>query len=313
MDDVQRERDHLPFALRDLEWVISSHSLISTDPEPDLAAVPETAVLLQQLRNNPDPLEAWLGDVTKLNLGRYFERLVAFWLHHLPQVKILARNLVIRKEKQTIGEIDLIFDVDGALYHWELAVKFYLNTGDGTAEAAFVGPGLHDRLDKKLHRLFTHQLTLPARVETQAALPAHALTAMRSSPYLKGRLFQPAGETVKLRPETISAQAPYCLWCPISELREGAELPAFSHFRLLEKKRWITPVFYPDEVIKDDGDALIHEVRLALQTSRMPVLVALMQGKADLLPLPVTTQLFVTPDNWLSRARKAHDGQKFGE
>ncbi|WP_334127879.1 DUF1853 family protein [Sneathiella sp.] len=305
------ERPRLPFALRDLTWAITSPMLLRSDCLPWLADSGETAGLLKRLEADPAPLLAAIGNPAALNLGRYFEALIRYWLSELESVEMVASNFPIRRERQTIGEIDLLFRHGDAIFHWELAAKFYLNIGAGGREEEFVGPGLRDRLDIKLGRLFGHQLRLGDRAETRAALPSLD-TAPRAFPFVKGCLFDPFGSHPIPRPERIAGDALRGLWCPRGALLENERLPAFSHFRLLEKHRWITPAFYPDEVTEGGIPALRAAIAPHFEKRRMPVMVALMRDEGAPM-LDVQARLFVTPDDWLSHARKAHLDEKSGE
>ncbi|MCC3305784.1 DUF1853 family protein [Sneathiella sp. HT1-7] len=286
-----------PFALRDLEWVINSPFLLKEFPEPDLARHPETKALLTRLRADPEPLLEHLATTPRLNLGRYFEQLVIFWLDNLPSVRLIGSNIPIFREKRTLGEIDLIFLYEGTARHWELSIKFYLNTGSPSDEADFVGPMLKDTLKRKLDRLYGHQLSLPDQTETIAMFKSLGIGDVTSCPWVKGCLFYPApyGPT-QPAPHRISMQGMRGEWRDRSRLTE-TPLPNFDHFQILEKKRWITPYFYPDEATTGTVSDLLAEIDKAIEGRPMPYLVHLMRddGKEKLTSLG---QLFITPEGW---------------
>lgn len=303
----------IPFALRDLSATIHAPALLAGDIVPPLDALPETAALLQRLEADPAPLTDALRKARPRTLGRYFETLLLFWLDELDGVEMIARNFPVRNGGRTIGEIDALFRYRDTLYHWELAAKFYLNIASGGQARHFIGPGLRDRLDLKLGRLTGLQLRLLEREEARAALSLAAMP-LQVVPFVKGWLFDPLApfSAAATRPPEISRSAARGLWCPLSSLYEDAPLPPFSHFRLLEKPRWITPFFYPEEATEGGISMLKRAASTVLATSQMPLLIALLQdgGRAE---LDFVTQLFITPGDWLSRAREAHLDEKFGD
>lgn len=286
-----------PFALRDLEWVIHSPFLLKEFPEPDLARHPETEALLVRLRANPEPLLAHLAATQRLNLGRYFEQLIIFWLDNLPSVRLIGSNIPIFREKRTLGEIDLIFLYGGTAWHWELSVKFYLNIGSPSAEENFVGPMQKDTLKRKLDRLYGHQLSLPGQAETIAMFTSLGISEITSCPWVKGCLFYPAPyDPAQPTPHRISGQGMRGEWRNRSRLTETA-LPDFDHFQILEKKRWITPYFYPGEATAGIVTDLLTEIDRAIEKRPMPYLVHLMKdtGKGKLTS---NGQIFITPEGW---------------
>lgn len=112
---------------------------------------------LLQLDADPGALEAYLDVQRFTRLGRYAERLLAWYFQH--QGQLVAHGLPVRSGKEeTIGEFDFLLSVDQKLLHWELATKFYLlAVNDPALEAVqqadyFVGPNLADTLGQKCTR-----------------------------------------------------------------------------------------------------------------------------------------------------------------
>ncbi len=310
---AERPGTLVPFALRDLEWVISAPFLLKSPPEPALAALPETGELLARLTADPAPLLAYLEATGPLNLGRYFERLMIFWLENLPAVTLLGSNIRISDDKRTLGEIDLLFLYGAVAYHWELAVKFYLNIGDGGNEASYMGPMLKDRLDRKLDRLFGHQITLPERAATKSTLLRLGIETVLSQPFVKGCLFHPLARlrTAPQLPDRIAPDSLSGHWLTLPEI-ESAALPRFDHFLLLEKKRWITPWFYRGEAISGCPERLATAMQAAFEQRSAPQLVALFRDEGREI-LANAGRYFITPGTWPALARKAHDSQKLGD
>lgn len=186
-------------AVRDLAWVLLSPPLLGETTksrrhplqasrwmeQPELL----TRWLVQQ-DGDAAALHAWLAARPARRLGLYYERLWQFALTAAPDVEIVAANLPIRQNGQTLGELDLLLrDAEGE-HHLELAVKFYLGSDSGEADR-WLGPGSHDRLDLKLSHLARHQLPLSSRDEARSALNALQLSETRSAFWLGGYLFYP--------------------------------------------------------------------------------------------------------------------------
>jgi hypothetical protein len=87
----------------------------------------------------------------------------------------------------------LLRDRDG-VHHLELAIKLYLGPqhGDGHDPAQWLGPGCHDRLDRKLAHLAEHQLPISARPESREALAALGIAQFDAQLWLGGCCFTPA-------------------------------------------------------------------------------------------------------------------------
>jgi hypothetical protein len=131
-------------AVRDLAWLLLAPRLFSESAFGSLLANgPVDADLLDWLYTldaDPAPLHLSLAGLRTHRVGHYAERLVHFVLSHSPHFRLIAANLPLRMEKQTVGECDfLLEDLEGHRLHWELAVKCYLYV-----EAADAGPGQAD-------------------------------------------------------------------------------------------------------------------------------------------------------------------------
>lgn len=188
--------------VRDLAWVILAPPMLAATPWPqrhpltgsDWVQSPgQLADLLTRLDQNSDELEHWLAQATTRRLGLYYERLWQFALHRAPGVEIIAANLPIRQGGHTLGELDLLLRDRDGVHHVELAIKLYLGPqdGDGSDPAQWLGPGCHDRLDRKLTHLSQHQLPMSARPESRLALNAHGIETLSAELWLGGYLLYP--------------------------------------------------------------------------------------------------------------------------
>ncbi len=198
--NTQRLIEFQDRTVRDLAWAILSPPLIQFQSGPVRGATADWCLgqfedfagHLKELDRDPRPLLEFLGDPTRHKLGKYFENLIAYWLEASPNFELLARNLQIRDEKKTYGELDLIVHdrKTGRTGHWEVAAKFYLQLGSADDLRSWVGPNRRDNLGRKSQHLLENQ----AR---RAGHPvAHALLAQQNIPideafvFLKGHLFK---------------------------------------------------------------------------------------------------------------------------
>ncbi len=188
--------------VRDLAWVILAPPMLRETPWPQrhpLAAsnwVAHPAQLQQWLLGldrDSSALQQWLAQAATRRLGLYYERLWQFALQHAPGVTLLAANLPIRTGGHTLGELDILLQDDEGAHHLELAIKLYLGPpgGDGKDPAHWLGPGCHDRLDRKLAHLAQHQLPISAREESREVLAALDITQFSAQLWLAGYLFYP--------------------------------------------------------------------------------------------------------------------------
>ena len=121
--------------VRDLVWVMAAPGLLSETAVADFnvpdaacrAALARAIPQLTELDNSPAPLLAWIAARNPQRLGPYFETLLAYWLTHLMDGRLIAANLPVKEGNLVLGEYDFLWrDAAGALHHWEAAVKFYL-------------------------------------------------------------------------------------------------------------------------------------------------------------------------------------------
>lgn len=195
-------------SVRDLHWCLHSAPLIAEPPQGHPTNPRRTTEADEQVIW---PTQAWyeglLPDDTSndteteppsppdpqhFRLGLHFEALIRHWLAMSSQYTLVKHNWQVIANKRTIGEFDLIVrdQLTGELEHWELAIKFYLGTGD-LSWPNWYGPNPSDRLDLKTNRLVTHQLTLSTQPEPSALLEAEQLSIKRVRCFMKGRLYYP--------------------------------------------------------------------------------------------------------------------------
>lgn len=136
---------------------------------------------------------------TQLRLGKYVERLISYQFSKNTQVEIIAENVQIQKDKQTLGELDFIISQNNAPIHVEVIYKFYVydaKIGKGEL-ACWIGPNRKDSLVEKLEKLKEKQLPLLYSDECQDYLKTMPIDPddIKQQVYFKAQLFMPIGPT----------------------------------------------------------------------------------------------------------------------
>ena len=297
---------------RDIGWILSSPSLINPAFHrlfcgPDLPGT--TCPLFQP----PYPLSAEQSDQIRsllrqrrhYLLGIYYETLWHHLLEQHPEIQILARNLQVQKVHTTLGEYDLIYQhtSDQAPRHRELAVKFYLGI-PGTSEAEsspwhhWIGPGLKDRMDRKLARLLEHQITLSDTPEGQQTLTQNIIPAVtRKEILLQGYLFYPVNAPCPA-PEGVHPQHHRGYWATQGEL---ADWPLINNSDLImtivPKHLWLSPYTTTDNEV----DGYTTRSLQKLQLSDPLMVVACYRNGHQLYE---RLRFFLVPTDWLALARE---------
>ncbi|MCW8125755.1 DUF1853 family protein [Microbulbifer halophilus] len=211
-------------------------------------------------------------------LGAYFENLWEFAFRHHPDYELLHRNLPLRAEGRTLGELDFIVRhlPAGAMEHWEIAVKFYLQVD---AEH-WVGPGLRDRLDIKLARMRDHQLPIVHRAPVDTILQRLGIRIERQWTLMPGRLFRPLGEA-------LASGAGYW-WATLDTFRQ-AYCREPLRWAVLPKRTWLAEL--RGQVRGSEScDELAS--RLRGEGGNTPVCAAALDGGREI------ERGFIVPDQW---------------
>jgi hypothetical protein len=232
-----------------------------------------------------------LLQLRRIPIGRYFERLMECWVRSRDGVSKVAAGVAVRSGGDTLGELDLIFEAEARCYHWELALKFYLGTGDRLAESSWFGPQGRDRLDLKLKKLHSHQLRLLEQSEGRAVLAAHGLSNHESFALLKGYLFHPFADWVRDRrptPPSVNRDHAHGWWIHLSELSQVCKRSA--RWRILAKQEWLAPAEGPGPIASDQ--LVMRLERFYDQDDRPPMIVAINQSGQE------SERGFIVPDDW---------------
>lgn len=262
-------------AANDLLWVVNSPSLI----EGKLVA-PIDPVTADQV--DTEALDAFLhreGD--QYRVGLYFESLVHFWLEQICGYEMVASRLPVFEGKRTIGELDFLYlDPQQGLTHCEVAVKFYLHH-PRAGQSHFPGPNDSDNFERKMDRLFDHQLKLGSVVRPD--IDTH-------SAVVKGIVFwrdgaRPTGEL----PSRLAATCGTGSWYRVSEFEALAASDTGTGV-IAHKPHWLAPCHCADAI---PLSRLRGDVLAQLDARPTPVMLSLRDDAGA-----ETQRCFVVPDTW---------------
>lgn len=286
--------------VRTLAWLLDAPDLLDAQAaewQGRIASVasPDDSVRawLAELDADPRELHAWLDIQPFTRLGRYAEKLMAWYLQH--RGCLFAHGMQVRSEKsETIGEFDFLLKRGDGLVHWEFATKLYLleSSGHGCHADYFVGPNLADTLGAKVRKIMDQQLSLSRHPAAVLHLPMPVIAAQA---LVKGWLFYHGKTPAIERPQGISSMHCRGFWCSLEE-SEGMGAESYA---VLPRLSWLPPArLQPEE--GTDRNALREQLARQFEESSAPVLVALLRQEGDLLL--ETDRGFVVPDDWRSRA-----------
>lgn len=281
--------------VRALAWLLDAPDLLDPDAAQwhgkiaTLTPAADLAPWLTALDRAPEDLHACLALRPYERLGRYAEKLLAFYFAR--QGMLVAHGVQVQAGKnQTIGEFDYLLRNAGRFEHWEFATKLYLLEGSADSDY-FVGPNLADTLGTKMRKILERQLALGRHPDAQVHLPA---PLDRACALIKGWLFYHGRDRPAL---ALGVRPDHCrgFWCAHAE---ASELVA-QCFMLLPRLLWLAPLqVSPEQTLGKAAMMAALTAHFALDP--MPVLVSLLQvvdGVAQ-----ETSRGFIVPDDWRERA-----------
>jgi uncharacterized protein len=285
--------------VRTLAWLLDAPDLLDPNaPEwhgkiASIEPVDETTCgWLAALDRAPEQLHAYLGIQPFTRLGRYSEKLMAFYLEY--RQLLFAHGVQVTAGNATIGEFDFLLRQGDALVHWEFATKLYLleSSGHGHQADYFVGPNLADTLGAKVRKIMDRQLTLSQHPAAQPHLPQPVMAAQA---LVKGWLFYHGQTPAPVQPRGISHAHCRGFWCPLEEVER---LPA-QHFVVLPRLSWLAPA----KIAHQEGIGKAElKTRLTahFKSNSTPALIAVLEPVGDCL-LEIDRG-FIVPDDWRHRA-----------
>jgi len=276
-------------AERDLIGALRGQALLAEFPDPIAG--------LTRLEGPFPRLDEFLAaEVKAPRLGNYFEALIKYALVQLLGMKRVHSNVPIPGETgQTLGEMDFVYEG----VHLEVATKFYLywNPEGGPPETRhFLGTMVRDRLDLKLEKLKSRQLTITQRPEARAVLERLAFGEVSSRALVRGRLFYPlaAGDwRTHPSPPEVAAAHDRGWWCHARDLDPVRFAPE-TRWQILPRLNWMAAegLWEPPT----EG-AWLTTAALVAQPRERPRLVVELQPAGGGLYREVSRGMLV-PDEW---------------
>ncbi len=220
---------------------------------------------------------------SKNRLGFYAEDLVKIGIDFSDNLELIAHNLQLRQNNQTLGEVDFILkDLQhNEFIHLEMAVKFYLLKINGNTLHDFIGPSGKDIFEKKAHRLQSHQLKLLERKEAIPLLKQLGIETITPQLFIPGMLFHHFKAHPLQLPE-LNKNLQWGKWCTISEF--------FAYFS--EQDEWILRPKMDWLSLPETSPVTSAELKekLYAQTLKLPIL---------LTPSKTTSQrIFIVDNHW---------------
>ncbi|WP_400078674.1 DUF1853 family protein [Winogradskyella sp. R77965] len=179
------------------------------------------------------------SEIKKLRLGKWVENFVAFQLENQEDITIIEENLLIKEEKRTIGELDILLINQNQPIHLEVVYKFYLYDNSNTYNdplAYWIGPSRNDTLVYKLNKLKDKQFPLLHHPKTLETLKKYQfdINTIKQRVCFNAQLFLPyQNQDIDVSPLNTDCVAGWYL-----NIERINELESFQ-FYIPEKLQWL--------------------------------------------------------------------------
>ena len=186
--------------------------------------------------------DAQLEIPERLMLGKRAERYFSEWLKQSSEYELVAENIQIIDNKQTLGEFDFIVRriKDDQLIHIELVYKFYLfdPSVEGKEIEKWIGPNRGDRLDYKLDKLANHQFPLLYSLPSKKRLSEFRIVSSKIEQQVlfMANLFIPTDHKVGF--SLVNEEAIEGTWMRLNEWE--AFYDTTTQFAIPDKKDWFS-------------------------------------------------------------------------
>ncbi len=285
-------------ALRHLAWMCGTAQLTDSSLAFDLRGQLPCGTIERLLRWEamPGTAPAAVTEPAHPRLGYYFERLYECLLTDILGWEVLVRNLPVRSQQRTLGELDFVVrnPVTGAIEHHEIAIKFYLGHTVGSTPVLWYGPNAVDRLDLKTARMLDHQSQRSLLPESVAALYELGIERpLRSRVFMPGYLFYPTGNacaTAVPPPKHVPSDHPRGSWMYLDALG-NTDVSCWVHLR---KPHWLGPWIQDGEPDPAQAQAALEQVAV----TQTPRLFARMSWDAAAGLWKEAERCFVVPARW---------------
>ncbi|GEM_PF-389700 len=291
-------------AVRDLAWVIAAPPILDSFPNSEIRFLDfdffkkeftRLREKLKELDKHPSPLENFLNNGNTRLLGKYFEKLIEFWLASLSEFDLLASNIQIFKEEKTIGEIDFIIrDKHGEIFHLEVAGKYYITISDTPQMGDFFAPNPKDNLSDKTEKLISTQLQLSNTVHGRNKLNELGIKdSLTPLLLVKGYLFYPLENTNKASFAAEKHLSGFAV--PTDKLEKLCSLE--KHWVILERKQWIARQCRIPENSVLECKGLTDKILRYFEKNDYPLLVAGVEKRGNSFREKV--RAFILPQAWV--------------
>jgi hypothetical protein len=175
---VLSDANHRDAIERELQWLLEAQPIWSSGINDD--CVPLMKICNGSVTEIADNLaNEWAWHGAPKRLGRRFERLLTALFEQSEYIKLLGHGILVKNQKQTIGELDYLIRLPDQIIHLEVAIKFYAGIGNAMERAntsSWIGPSCQDRLDLKINHITAHQLTLSQTTLGQQSISDEGLS-----------------------------------------------------------------------------------------------------------------------------------------
>ncbi|MDF1738506.1 MAG: DUF1853 family protein [Verrucomicrobiales bacterium] len=266
--------------LADLDWILTCPSLCLDERVAALSDITDAGASADL-----NPVREFLDSNAWHRVGYYFESFIESLLRGSRQIENLRHSIQVFEGKQTLGELDFIFDhPDSGTTHLEVALKYYLYFEPEHASGShFMGPNATDNFEKKWAKLANKQLPFGGR---------HFPEIDQSVAITKGQIFyHPNGEAPPSLPEPMNPNHRKGIWIRESELDWFSQFGIEAAGAILQKPFWLGA---PRQGIAIP--ALVDEIESHFAERKHPLLVSVIhvEGKS----VRELERLFVVSDQW---------------
>jgi hypothetical protein len=275
-----------------------------------IALTSERLAWLEELDHNPQALNEALSTLKSQRLGLHHEALWHFFIQQDPHLELIAHNLAIHDKGKTIGEFDLLYYCHNTHqhYHLELAIKFYLDTGQFASTSysnknyhstsRYLGPNCNDRLDIKLSHLIHRQALLSERACAKQHLEELNIKHVVKEVSIKGFIFY-RRETNTTDNTLLSTSHAKAQWLTLEEFIQHT--PTTNLWYAIEKPNWLGRAYTRE----DEGDQILktEELIQALTTyfdsnnNKLPIMICSMKTLKENDHIE-QTRYFITSNGW---------------
>ena len=208
---------------------------------------------------------------SNIRLGHQMEYVFKQLILHSEKYEIQAHNLLVKKEKRTIGEIDFILKEvhTSKLIHVELTYKFYIIDLEITAPIhRLIGPNKRDMFFAKMEKIKNEQFKLLHTKEGANALVNNDIdhAEIDHQCCFKAQLFQGYGVTSSgMHPINKKCIVGYWLRFKVFNTAE------FSSHKFYIPNKWQWAIAPHDQIVWLSHLEVLPEVNLRMSTKKSPM------------------------------------------